>query len=85
MKNNGSIDSKSGGLATTIGIDDDGDQNRSSISGGGPNQSFVNFASGFESDYAVALHNNNFTYGGLWETINCTIDNCLPDSSMTWT
>jgi len=63
------IDSISGGLTTTIGINDTADENRQSISGGFGG-SFVNFASGFETDYAISLYNDLSTSGGLWTTID---------------
>lgn len=74
------IDSVSGGLSDTSLLNDGGDDLRRAISGfdGGANRSTVIFPSGFQADYAIALHNNNFTFGGLWQLINNPGNNGLP-------
>jgi hypothetical protein len=65
------IDSVAGGFSTTSGFNDQADDLRRGISGvGGFGRSTVNFASGFQADYAIAIHNNNFTFGGLWSLAN---------------
>lgn len=61
------FDSIAGGFSSTAGFDDQNDNHRRSISGvGWEGRSTLNFASGFLADYAVAIHNNEFTFGGLW-------------------
>jgi hypothetical protein len=74
------IDSVSGGLSSTSLLDDGGDDLRRAVSGfnGGANRSTVFFPSGFQADYAIALHNNNFTFGGLWQLIANPGNNGLP-------
>lgn len=66
------IDSKSGGFSTTSGFTDAGDDLRRAVSGidGGSNRSTYNFASGFEADYAIALHNDSFDFGNNFELVN---------------
>lgn len=50
------LDSRSGGFADTATLADTGDPGRSAISGfSGTNRSVVNFAPGFEADFAVAI------------------------------
>ena len=67
------IDSKSGGFSSTANFDDpnSGDKLRRSIAGyggfDGSTRSVVNFPTGFEADYAVAI---NTSFGGLWELID---------------
>lgn len=65
------IDSVVGGFSTTGLFNDQDDDLRRSVSGvGGFGRSTVNFAPGFLADYAIAIHNNNFTFGGLWSLAN---------------
>jgi len=65
------LDSVSGGFASTSGFNDQNDDHRRAISGvGGSGRSTVNFASGFLPDFAIAIHNNNYTFGGLWSLAN---------------
>ncbi|BAO56007.1 T9SS type A sorting domain-containing protein [Nonlabens marinus] len=66
------IDSKSGGFSSTVNFNDpnSGDKLRRSIAGyggfDGASRSVVNFPSGFEADYAIAI---NTGFGGLWQLI----------------
>ncbi len=66
------IDSKSGGFNSTANFNDpgSGDKLRRSIAGyggfDGATRSVVNFPSGFEADYAIAI---NTSFGGLWELV----------------
>jgi PEP-CTERM motif len=65
------IDSVSGGFNTTLNFNDQADSLRRSISGvGGFGRSTVNFASGFNADYAIALGVNGPNFGGLWSLAN---------------
>lgn len=65
------IDSVAGGFSTTSLFNDQADQLRRSISGVGSfGRSTVNFPTGFQPDYAIAIHNNTFTFGGLWSLAN---------------
>jgi len=65
------IDSIAGGFSTTSGFNDQNDDHRRAISGVGSfGRSVVNFAPGFLPDFAIAIHNNNYTYGGLWSLAN---------------
>ncbi len=67
------IDSDTGGFNSTANFDDpnSGDKLRRAIAGyggfAGSTRSIVNFPSGFEPDYAIAI---NTGFGGLWELIN---------------
>ena len=73
------IDSIAGGLGNTSGMDDAGDDLRRALSGwNGTQRSTVNFASGFNADFGLAIHNNSFTFGGLWQTLAGTGNNGLP-------
>lgn len=74
------IDSVSGGLSDTSLLDDGADDLRRAISGfdGGANRSTVIFPSGFQADYAIALHNNTFDFGGLWQLVANPGNNGLP-------
>ncbi len=59
------IDSKTGGITSTSGLNDTGDNARRAISGtDGSNRSTVNFATGFTPDYALAMESGYF---GLFE------------------
>lgn len=66
------IDSKSGGFSSTVNFADPdaGDRLRRAITGAGifegGTRSVVNFPSGFEADYAIAV---NTGFGGLWELV----------------
>ena len=66
------IDSKSGGFGSTANFADPdaGDRLRRAITGAGifdgGTRSTVNFPSGFEPDYAIAV---NTEFGGLWELV----------------
>ncbi len=66
------IDSKTGGFNSTANFNDPntGDKLRRSIAGTGgfddASRSVVNFPSGFEADYAIAI---NTDFGGLWELV----------------
>jgi hypothetical protein len=72
------IDSKTGGFANTSSFNDQADGLRMAISGtsGGSmgivanNRSTVNFASGFEADYAISLGPACCSFGGVWELAN---------------
>jgi hypothetical protein len=65
------IDSGASGFSTTSGFNDQDDDLRRAISGvGWDGRSTANFAAGFDADYAIAIHNNNFTFGGLWSLAN---------------
>jgi PEP-CTERM motif len=65
------IDSVSGGFSTTSGFNDQNDSLRRSISGvGGFGRSTVNFAPGFQADYAISLGVNGPNFGGLWGLAN---------------
>jgi hypothetical protein len=73
------IDSVAGGLSSTLLLDDAGDDLRRAVSGwNGSQRSQVNFPSGFTADYAIALHNNAFTFGGLWQLVPNPGNNGLP-------
>ena len=66
------IDSIVGGATNTAAFVDTGapgiDLNRSAISGfGGGNRSIVNFAPGFEADFAISFDSG---FGGLWQLDN---------------
>ncbi|MFM1902701.1 MAG: hypothetical protein RLZZ440_601 [Planctomycetota bacterium] len=62
------IDSEAGGATSTSGFIDTGDGLRRAISGlDGSNRSTLNFTSGFEADYAIALNNS---FAGLWSLSN---------------
>ena len=64
------IDSKTGGFNSTSAFNDQGDPLRQAISGvSGSGRSTVNFASGFNADYAVAFAPLQ-SYGGLWGLAN---------------
>ena len=72
------IDSIVGGATNTAAFVDTGasnlDLNRSAISGfGGGNRSIVNFAPGFEADFAISFNpgsGGNSGFGGLWQLDN---------------
>lgn len=58
------LDTASGGFANTGTFDDTGDGLRRAISGfDGTNRSTVNFATGFDADFAIAMDQN---FAGLW-------------------
>jgi len=69
------LQSGPGGFSSTSGFHDDADQLRSAISeytstgnSGGSGQSFLNFASGFAPNYAIALQpDSGINFGGLWQ------------------
>lgn len=62
------IDSVPGGFSTTAGFTDAGDAHRIAISVfDGTLREILNFASGFEADYAIAL---SPYYGGIWQLAN---------------
>ncbi|WP_138433375.1 T9SS type A sorting domain-containing protein [Winogradskyella algicola] len=67
------IDSRTGGFSSTVDFadPDNGDKLRRAINGagtfGGATRSVVNFPSGMEPDFAVAV---NTSFGGLWELVN---------------
>jgi len=62
------IDSVTGGFSSTGGFTDAGDGLRRAISGfdGGANRSTLNFISGFNADYAIALGPQSDNFGGLF-------------------
>ncbi|MEO9210298.1 MAG: hypothetical protein ABI208_04320, partial [Ginsengibacter sp.] len=62
------IDSKTGGINSTSGLTDVGDNNRKGISGyDGTSRATLNFPSGFVPDYAISLvPGNGSNFGGLW-------------------
>jgi hypothetical protein len=65
------IDSEAGGFTTTSGFTDQGDRLRHAISGrNGSNTAILNFASGFDADYAIAMDPNISDFGGLWKLVN---------------
>jgi hypothetical protein len=71
------IQSGSGGLSDTSGVNDNGDGLRQAISGytsnqngGGPGKSTMTFASGFQPNYAIALGPADDSFGGLWQLVN---------------
>ena len=58
------VDSIAGGQTSTGSFTDTGDPSRNAISGfDGGNRSIVNFAPGFEADYAIAVSSG---FAGLW-------------------
>lgn len=62
------FDTVSGGAASTSGFTDSADGLRVAISGfNGTDRSTLNFASGFEADYAIALDSS---FAGLWSLSN---------------
>lgn len=67
------IDSRAGGFASTANFADPdaGDKLRRAITGAGifvgGTRSIVNFPSGFEPDFAIAV---NTSFGGLWELVD---------------
>lgn len=67
------IDSRAGGFASTANFADPdaGDKLRRAITGAGifdgGTRSVVNFPSGFEPDFAIAV---NTSFGGLWELVD---------------
>jgi hypothetical protein len=64
------IDSKTGGFNTTSGFNDQQDSLRKGISGVSTSgRSTVNFASGFNADYAIAFA-PSLSFGGLWGLAN---------------
>ncbi|MCK7590241.1 T9SS type A sorting domain-containing protein [Subsaxibacter sp. CAU 1640] len=59
------IDSETGGITTTSGLTDTGDDGRKAISGyDGTNRSTINFPPGFQPDYAISMNNG---FAGLFE------------------
>lgn len=59
------IDSVSGGFNSTLTFNDSADGGRRAISGfNGGNRSIVNFASGFNADYAISIENS---FAGLFQ------------------
>ena len=62
------IDSVPNGFGTTAGFTDAGDAHRIAISAfDGTLRETLNFAAGFEADYAIAL---SPYYGGIWQLVN---------------
>lgn len=67
------IDSGPGGFTSTAGFNDNGDGNRSEISGysSATQQSILTFESGFVPNYAIALSpGGSENFGGLWQLAN---------------
>lgn len=59
------IDSQAGGFTSTASFDDAGDELRQAISGfDGASRSTVNFAPGFDADFAIAFDQG---FAGLWQ------------------
>ena len=59
------IDSVSGGFGSLFDLGDTADSHRQAISGwNGSNFADINFATGFEADYAIAFNNS---FAGLWQ------------------
>ena len=62
------IDSVAGGFASTSGFTDTGDGLRRMVSGRSPNSaSIINFAPGFDADYAIGFEAG---FAGLWQLQN---------------
>lgn len=75
------IDSISGGFSDTSGFTDTGDDHRKAISGlDGSNRSTLQFATGFQADYAIAI---NSTYAGLWSLANGVSHNWISTADLT--
>jgi hypothetical protein len=62
------LDTQPGGFGSTSGFTDTGDALRVAISGfDGTNRATLNFAPGFEADYAIAFDAN---FAGVWQLVN---------------
>jgi hypothetical protein len=69
------FDSIEGGFSTTSSFNDQADPHRMSISGVGSGpfgfgRSIVDFPVDFLPDFAIAIHNGDYEYGGLWGLAN---------------
>ena len=76
------LDTVPGGFATTATFDDNADGLRQAISGlgfDGTNRATLNFASGFEADYAIAFFSG---FAGLWQLAGTGSHDFLADAGL---
>ncbi|BAO76177.1 T9SS-dependent choice-of-anchor J family protein [Winogradskyella sp. PG-2] len=75
------IDSQSGGITDTANLTDTGDPGRQAISGfDGSSRSTLDFPTGFEPDFAIALDNN---FAGLFEIVESGSHTFIQDATLS--